>query len=135
MEGTGCVGALFADVFQLLSFFPGDSKLQVSFRGTDHLHIQEREFVVRHNLNSIFLFGGRGVRSVCPYFRGEFNVLVSRSHVHRFLKLFKLVLYLTCLLFALENHQAVISIDAMVDCWAENRLSFLKEARSYQFRQ
>ena len=65
----------------------------------------------------------------CPYFRGEFKVLVSRRRVHPLLKLFKPVVYLICLLFAFENHQAVISIDAMVDVWAENRLSIFKEVK------
>ena len=129
------MGALFSDVFQFLSFFPEDSKLKVSFRGPALLHIQEREFVVSHDLKSIFLFGVRGVRSVCPYFRGEFKVLVSLRRVHRLLKLFKPVFYLTCLIFAFENHQAVISIDAMIDFWEENRLRINKEVRSDQVYQ
>ena len=32
-------------------------------------------------------------------------------------------------IFALENHQAIILIDAMVDCRAENWLAFFKEVR------
>ena len=126
------MGALFADVFQLLSFFPEDSKLKVSFRGPAHIHIQEREFVVRHDLKSIFLFGGWGVRSVCPYFRGEFKVLVSNRRVHRLLKLFQPVFNLTCFLLTLENYQAVISIDSVADCWAEVSLGFFKKVRSNQ---
>ena len=63
---------LFANVFQLLSFISEDPELQVPLQGLAHISIQEREFVFCHELNLIFLFVGRGVRSVYPYFRGEF---------------------------------------------------------------
>ena len=125
-EVTRCVGALFADVLQFLSLFPEYSKLQVSFRGPDHFHIQKWEFVVHHDLNSIFLLGGRGIRFVCPYFCGELKVSFSRRRVHRLLKLFQSVFYLTRFLLTLEYHQAVILIDSVVDCRAEFSLDFSK---------
>ena len=124
------MGALFAEVFQLLSFFPEESKLKVSFRGPAHHHIQEGEFVVCHDMKSIFLFGGQVVRSVCPYFRGELKLSLSCRRVHHFLKLVQPVFYLILFILSLENHQAVISIDAMVDCRAENRISILKEVKN-----
>ena len=115
VEVSGCVGAPFADVLQFLSPFPEYSKLQVSFRGPAHFHIQKWEFVVRHDLNSIFLFRGQLIRFVCPYFRGELRVSVSRRRVHRFLKLFQPVFFLTCFLLTREYQKSVISIYAVVD--------------------
>ena len=89
------MGDLLAEVIQLLSLFPEYSKLQVSFRGPAHFHIQKWEFVFRHDLNSVFLLRGRGIRFVFPYSRGELKVLVSRRRVRHFLKLFHTVFFLT----------------------------------------
>ena len=71
------MSTLFADVFQLPNLLSEYSKLQVPLWGPAHLHIQEGEFVFCYDLIPIFLFGGQGVCSVCPDFRGEFQVLVK----------------------------------------------------------
>ena len=127
VEVSGCVGAPFADVLQFLSPFPEYSKLQVSFRGTASFHIPKWEFVVLHDLNLVFLFRGWVILFVCPYFRGELKVSVYRCPVHRLMKLFQPVFYLTFFLLTLEYHQAVISIDSVVYCRAEVQLTFSKK--------
>ena len=134
-KGTGCVGDLFSDVLQLLSLFYEQSKLHVSFRGTARFHIPKWEFVVLHDLNSVFLLRGWVILFVCPYFRGELKVSVSRRHVHCLLKKFQPVFYLTFFLLTLEYHQAVILIDSVVYCRAEVQLGFLEKVRSDQASQ
>ena len=60
---------------------------------------------------------------------------VSRCLVHRLLKLFQPVFYLTCFLLTLENHQAVIWIDSVLDCRAEVKLGFFEKLRGEQVSQ
>ena len=91
------------------------------------------EFVVCHNLNPIFLLRGRGIRFVCPYFCGELKVSVSCRRVHRFLKLFQPVFYIIFFILTLENHQAVILIDSVVDCRAEVKLGFFRKVKKNTF--
>ena len=76
-EVTGCVGALFADVLQLLSLFPEYSKFKAPLSIPDHFHIQEMELFVHHDFNLVLLRIWGEVLIIFPYFSIELELLIS----------------------------------------------------------